>query len=199
MKQVLKVFGLIWTLTLIGHGAAQAHKVSVFAWVEGNRIYTESKFSGGKRVKNGTVTVLDSAGNPLLEGKTDDNGEFSFEKPGTDGLTVIINAGMGHRNQWVLSAADLGIAAAGPAVSAPAVETRSGSASPVAAGGVSAAEVEAIVARQLKENLGPLTRMVAESREKGPSVADIFGGIGYILGLVGLGAYVRYRRENRSS
>jgi nickel transport protein len=64
---------------------------------------------------------------------------------------------------------------------------------------VSAAEVEAIVARQLKENLGPLTRMVAESREKGPSVADIFGGIGYILGLVGLGAYVRYRRENRSS
>lgn len=27
---------------------AYAHRVTVFAWVEGNRIHTESKFSGGK-------------------------------------------------------------------------------------------------------------------------------------------------------
>jgi nickel transport protein len=202
MKQLLKVFGLICALMIVGYGTAQAHKVTIFAWVEGDRIYTESKFSGGKRVKNGTVTVLDNAGSQLLEGKTDDNGEFSFKTPEANGLTIIINAGMGHRNQWTLSAAELGAAEGDPAVTAvaaPAVDGQPEPVSPTVATGLSAAEVEAIVARQLEEKLRPLTHMVAESREKGPSVADIFGGIGYILGLVGLGAYVRYRRENRSS
>jgi len=202
MKQLLKVFGLIGALMIMGHGAAQAHKVTIFAWVEGDRVYTESKFSGGKRVKDGTVMVLDSAGNQLLEGKTDDNGEFSFKTPKADRLTVVLIAGMGHRNQWTLSAAELGNAGTAPAattVAAPADKGQAEPAPPTVSGGLSAAEVEAIVARQLEEKLRPLTRMVAESREKGPSVADIFGGIGYILGLVGLGAYVRYRRENRSS
>ena len=41
--------------------------------------------------------------------------------------------------------------------------------------------------------------MLAASQEKGPSMSEIIGGIGYILGLVGLGAYVRYRKERRPS
>ena len=64
---------------------------------------------------------------------------------------------------------------------------------------LTAREVEAIISRQLEEKIQPLTRMMAAAQDRGPTVADIFGGIGYILGLVGLGAYVRYRRENRSS
>ena len=32
-------------------GPAAAHKVIVFAWVNGNTIHTESKFSGGRKVK----------------------------------------------------------------------------------------------------------------------------------------------------
>jgi nickel transport protein len=201
MKKFLNVFGLICALIFMGHGMAQAHKVTIFAWVDGDRVFTESKFSGGKKVKGGTVTVLDSAGNQLLEGKTDDNGEFSFKTPDADGLTIILTAGMGHRNQWTLSAAELGTAggdSTAPPVAAAAAEEQPEPVSPTVAIGLSAAEVEAIVARQLEEKLRPLTHMVAESREKGPSVADIFSGIGYILGLVGLGAYVRYRRENRS-
>ena len=64
---------------------------------------------------------------------------------------------------------------------------------------LTAREMEAIIARQLEQKIQPLTRMMVAAQDKGPTVADIFGGIGYILGLVGLGAYVRYRRENRSS
>ncbi|WP_319522855.1 hypothetical protein [uncultured Desulfosarcina sp.] len=202
MKQFLKAFGLICVLIVMGHGMAQAHKVTIFAWVDGDRVFTESKFSGGKRVQGGTVTVLDSAGNQLLEGKTDDNGEFSFKTPAADGLTIIINAGMGHRSEWTLSAEDLGTAggdSAEPAVAASAAEEQPVPVSAAVANGLSAADVEAIVARQLEEKLRPLTHMVAESREKGPSATDILGGIGYILGLVGLGTYMRYRRENRPS
>jgi nickel transport protein len=65
--------------------------------------------------------------------------------------------------------------------------------------GLSALEVEEIVARQLDEKLRPLNRMMAEFRDRGPTVSDIIGGFGYILGLVGLGAYIRFRKERGKS
>jgi nickel transport protein len=69
----------------------------------------------------------------------------------------------------------------------------------VAVPGLTAREIEAIVSRQLEQKIKPLMRMVAASQEKGPTLRDIFGGIGYIIGLVGLGAYVRYRKDSRRS
>ncbi len=198
----LKIIGLVAILTFMAHAAAQAHKVTIFAWAEGDRIHTQSKFSGGKRVKRGTVTVLDSSGNQLLQGRTDDKGEFSFPTPDADGVIVVLDAGMGHGNSWKLSAAELGMPQddSSEAAAAPTVRETHGVAGSRTDGvGLSAQQIEAIVARQLEEKLRPLTRMVAASRDKGPTAADIFGGLGYIIGLVGLGAYVRYRKENRDS
>ena len=37
--------------------------------------------------------------------------------------------------------------------------------------------------------------MLAEMRQKGPTARDIFAGIGYILGLVGIAAYVHSRQK----
>ncbi len=76
--------------------AAHAHKVTVFAWAEGDRVFTESKFSGGKMVKAGKVEVFDSSGNLLLEGRTDDNGAFASGAVITD-LKLLFTAGMGTR------------------------------------------------------------------------------------------------------
>ena len=202
MKHLFEGILLICALLLLGNTSAQAHKVTIFAWAEGDRVYTESKFSGGKRVNGGTVSVLDLEGNQLLEGQTDANGEFSFQTPAADGLILILNAGMGHRNSWTLSAADLGVPGVDSVATAAASLDAEGAPGPerqAGPGGLSAADVEAIVARQLEAKLRPLTRMMAASQEKGPTASDIFGGLGYILGLVGLGAYVRYRKENRSS
>jgi nickel transport protein len=200
MKHLLKGLVLAGVSILLGHGAAQAHKVTIFAWAEGDRVFTESKFSGGKRVKGGTVTVFDPAGNQLLEGRTDDRGEYSFKIPTADGLTVVLNAGMGHGNSWTLSAAELGGAGGEPDRPMPERFPAEPTAAQQAdAGGLSAAEVEAIVARQLDRKLQPLTRMLAAAQEKGPTIGDVVGGLGYIIGLVGLGAYVRYRKESRES
>ena len=88
--------------------AAHAHKVTVFAWAEGDRIFTESKFSGGKMVKAGKVEVFDSDGTLLLEGRTDDNGAFAFKAPAITDLKIVLTAGMGHQNSWLISAAELG-------------------------------------------------------------------------------------------
>jgi nickel transport protein len=188
---------LCWSLLT---PSAWAHKVNVFAWVEGDTVYTESKFSGGKMVKDGKISVLDADGTLLLEGATDDSGAFSFKVPKVADLTIVMEAGTGHRNSWKIFAAELeggdaGAVGDAEAMSGEKVAKSAGEEIPSIASDLSAREVEEIVARQLEEKLRPLNRMMAESRDRGPTLSDIVGGVGYILGLVGLGAYVRFRKE----
>lgn len=200
MTSFMKKIVLILVFSLVAIGAADAHKVTIFAWAEGDTVYTESKFSGGKKVRDGKVEVFDAGGALLLEGRTDDNGGFSFMIPQTTDLNVVLTAGMGHQNSWRLSAAELG---AEVAESAPpdVVESASriGTGTPEAHSGLSAGEVEAIVARQLEQKLRPLTRILVATQDRGPTLSDILGGIGYILGLVGLGAYLRCRKDSQGS
>ncbi len=56
-------------------------------------------------------------------------------------------------------------------------------------------ELEAIIESILDKKLKPITRMLADIRQTGPSVEDIFAGIGYIFGLVGIAAYVHSRKK----
>lgn len=172
-----------------------AHKVTIFAWAEGDTVYTESKFSGGKRVKGGLVEVFAPDGTRLLDGQTDDDGAFSFKAPQISDLKIVLTAGMGHQNAWTITAAELGSGDAVRSDPQPAAEIQAPDPVLVPQSGLTAADVEAIVARQLDMKISPLTRMVADLQQQGPTISDIFGGIGYILGLVGLGAYLRYRRE----
>jgi hypothetical protein len=91
---------------------AYAHRVNVFAWVEGDTIYVESKFSGGKKVKTGKIIVTDSQGTELVKGTTNDQGEFSFKIPKKTDLKIVLLAGAGHRAQWTIPATEIEIPAA---------------------------------------------------------------------------------------
>lgn len=96
---------LIYCLcSLIISSSAFAHKVNIFAYVEGDRVYTESYFPDGKKVKGGIIEVYDSQGKKLLEGTTDAQGQFNFKPTNKEDLKIVINASMGHRNSYVLSA-----------------------------------------------------------------------------------------------
>lgn len=57
------------------------------------------------------ITVFDAAtGAKLLEGRTDEQGNFRFDAPPQGrqhGLRIRVNAGEGHQNEWVLDAAEL--------------------------------------------------------------------------------------------
>jgi nickel transport protein len=81
---------------------AWAHKVNLFAYVEGGTVYTESYFADGKKVEGCTIEVLNSGGTRIVEGKTDAQGHFSFPLGKKETLTIVINAGMGHKNSFVL-------------------------------------------------------------------------------------------------
>jgi nickel transport protein len=87
--------------------AAMAHKVSLFAYVEEGKVYTESYFSDGTPVKGGKVLVYDSQDKLLLEGKTDKAGLYNFDIPKVDDLTIVIEATMGHKNSFKLKKAEV--------------------------------------------------------------------------------------------
>jgi hypothetical protein len=143
-------FYLLWLVCFLGFRIvpADAHRVNLFAWVEGDTVYVESKFSGGKKVNAGRITVMDAEGVELLTGTTDAQGEFSFKIPEKTDLKIVLSAGEGHRAEWTVSAAEMTMPA--------------GSKKPVL--------------------------------EKSPGIRQILIGLGCILGLTAILAYIRKRK-----
>ena len=105
--RITNIIFIITGVLLLGSGSALAHKVNLFAYTEGGKIYTESYFPDGKPVEGGKVLVYDSKDNLLLEGVTDKGGLFSFDIPKVDDLTIVIDASMGHKNSFKLKKAEV--------------------------------------------------------------------------------------------
>ncbi len=191
-------------------GPAFAHKVTIFAWVEGDMVYTESKFSGGKRAKNALVEVYDGKGNKLLKGKTDENGAFSFKAPQKTEMKIVLPAGMGHRGEWTISADEFqGNDSPGlktddtvreQSLKMPekpdekeTVNTETRISEPCLTHHDIEHAVEQALDRKLKPVITQLNRSLNPDEE--PSFSEIIGGIGYIIGLIGIGTYFNYRRK----
>jgi nickel transport protein len=166
---------------------AFAHKVIIFAWVEGDTVFTESKFSGGKRAINAQVQVFDREGKQLLEGKTDNNGEFSFKVPKLTDLRIVLTAGTGHKGKWTIPESEL------QEVVALLEKKKAEEPSQPIAVGLTKEEIKDLIDDSLDRKLRPIVRMMTESQSKGPSVNEIVGGIGYIVGLMGVALYFKNR------
>ncbi len=189
-----------WTvilLVIVGiPDMALAHRVTVFAWVDGNTVVTQSRFSGGKAVQNGDITVYDDQGRQLLTGKTDAAGEFSFKLPAQTGVRIVLNAGMGHGNEWILSADEFQPAGEKRAhIQPPESVVKPSSPVSTTLNGLTREDIKAIIDTSIDKKLKPMIKMIAEIRNTSPSFTDILGGIGYIIGLVGLAAYVQSRKR----
>ncbi|MBW1646922.1 MAG: carboxypeptidase regulatory-like domain-containing protein [Deltaproteobacteria bacterium] len=105
--RITNIILIVTVVLLLGSGTALAHKVNLFAYAEGGKIYTESYFPDGKPVESGKVLVYDSQNKLLLEGVTDKEGLFSFDIPKIDDLNIVIDATMGHRNRFKLKKSDV--------------------------------------------------------------------------------------------
>ncbi|MBW2334841.1 MAG: hypothetical protein JRF06_07055 [Deltaproteobacteria bacterium] len=168
-----------------------AHKVIIFAWVEGDTVFTESKFSGGREATGAQVFVFDKEGKQLLEGKTNNKGEFSFKIPKLTDLRIVLNAGMGHKAEWRIPESE--IREAGDILE----EKRAGGFSQPIDVGLSKEEIKELIEESLDRKLRPILRMMTESQSKGPSVTEIVCGIGYIFGLMGVAIYFKNRGKKR--
>ncbi len=170
---------------------ALAHKAVIFAWAEGDTIFTESKLAGGKRAIDAQVLVFDREGKQLLEGRTNNKGEFSFKIPKLTDLRIVLNAGMGHKGEWTIPESEI------QEVAALLEKKKTDEPSQPIEVGLTKEEIKDLIEDSLDRKLRPIVRMMTESQSKGPSVPEIVGGIGYIVGLMGVALYFRNRGRKR--
>ncbi|HIW00532.1 MAG TPA: hypothetical protein H9894_05010 [Candidatus Desulfovibrio intestinipullorum] len=243
----------VLALCLMLAGPAQAHRVNIFAFVDGTVLQTECSFSSGTKVQSAPVDVLDAqSGNLLQQGTTDTQGRVRFAitpamKAAPKGLILRVRAGEGHQGEWTVEADELTAVtvrqeqarqaqtqqeqaqkdrapqvaaraqtapaqqAAGPADSAEQIVLTRAELQALVREAVQTA-VEDALARSLADSqaalattldtaldtaldqkLAPVRRMLSEQTQKGPGLQEIIGGLGWILGLVGLAAWLRRR------
>jgi len=172
-----------------------AHKVNVFAYMEGDKIYSESYFNDGKKCVDSKIEVFDNQGNKLLEGLTNAEGAFSFEVPQEDGdLKIVLIASMGHRAEYTISADELGDTVGS-------VKEKLEEPVSVVSPEVSSfdlKEIQSLIEDVLDEKLGPIIREMREiKKSQGDRISptEIIGGIGYIIGIFGIIAYFLSRKR----
>jgi len=183
-------------------GEAWAHRLSVFAYVEGDAVRVESKFGSGRACQECDAQVVDSgSGAALASGKTDAEGRFGYapaSKPTAD-VKIVIAAPGGHQGEWTLSVAELAQLGARSEGAASVSKTVPAAASQAPAHSrlmeVDEQRLRALVAEELEKKIAPLRAMLVNGKLGGPSVSEIAGGIGYIIGLAGLAVLLKGRRR----
>ncbi len=178
-------------LLLMPASVAFAHKVNIFAYVEGDTIYTESYFPDGKKIKDGIVEVYDSRGIKLLEGKSDEKGEFNFKPPKKDDLEIVLIASLGHKNSYTLSADEL----TGIIVTEKPQEPESIESEVKEVMQVDLEQIKRIIDSSLDEKLKPIMKQLTKAQQKEVSFIEVVGGIGYIFGIMGIILYFASKKK----
>jgi nickel transport protein len=193
---------------------ANAHKVSIYAYAEDGMVHSESYFVDGTKAKNSIVEVFDEKnGTKLLEGKTDEEGKFSFKIPKATSLKLVLHASMGHQADFTLGEDEVreamgvkqppkstSVKIPSKSESSAATKTQKKETAGVSVSelkGISKSDIETIVENVLDRKLKPMERMLVMLQESSgkPRITEIIGGIGYIIGILGIIAYFKARRR----
>jgi len=174
-KRVLSLPVIITIILFLASTPAHAHKVNIFAYSEGDTIFTESYFPDGRKVQGGKIEVYDSNDTKLLEGKTDDKGVFNFKTPKKDDLKIVLIATMGHKNSFLIGADEIEAVAGGGATTAPGASTSK----------QETTESESRNAVAAQKNSSRKKHRHIEPPKESNAVA-ILAGLGFIFGLTSL-------------
>ncbi|WP_116599602.1 cobalt ABC transporter permease [Primorskyibacter marinus] len=174
---------------------ALAHKVIAGVFPAGEAIEGEIGFSNGDMATNAEVVVTGPDGVELGRAITDGDGFFTFVPSQPVAHVFSVNLGAGHVAEVTMPADQvaeiLGEAAPEGAKSAT-------TEIPQATGGVTVATLTGTerqaIAEAVRDEIRPLRREIAAYKEHN-GFQTILGGIGYIVGLFGLGFYLAARRK----
>lgn len=176
--------------------AAQAHRMQVFASVDGEVVRGEAYYAPGGPLPGARVLVYDPAGNVLFTLTTDNAGAFSFTPTVRTHHRIICETEDGHRETFTVFADELPATLPAPdntGADPPAAAPEA----PVAALPVVEADhvpLAELVARAVAREARPLREALAryESRTR---LRDILGGIGYVFGVAGVVVLLKTRRR----
>lgn len=195
---------------------AQGHRMRVFAYESQGMIVAETAFGSGRPAKNVAIQVEDPAGAILFTGTTDEEGIIQFPTPPAaveqkKNLLIIADAGGGHRGTWLLTAAEFtgtaprsaeqtsGTPSSPTTADTGAVPPPARDHVPVSTVIIDQSVLEETVAAAVNREVAPLKRMLAKSLDTAPTLKDILGGLGYIIGLAGIAAYFQAKRKGDTS
>ena len=196
---------IIIPILIVFCSQAHAHRVNLFAWYDGKMILAEGYFSGGNKAMNSTILVLDSGGKEVFHGMTDKKGEFSFKPPRNGEYHLVLEAGMGHRAEALVSVQGMESGTAAPEAGQTGPQTAE---SPELKGAgqvaknahkgavtLTSAEFEQILDRKLN----PVKEQLLRLAEQGDRVGfrDVVAGLGYIAGLMGLAMYLTQKKQKK--
>jgi len=185
---------------------SRAHRILVFAAAEDRTISGYVYLSGGNRLHNVTVTVTTPEGRKLGQVTSDENGEFVFQATARCNHVFRARTADGHAAEWTIPGADLPDDLPDAAAAA---DTR---VQPMTTDTVAAVNplplhanteqhgnndhLERMVSLAVARQIRPLREQLARYEQK-TRFHDVLGGIGYILGVTGIGFYVLGRKQQR--
>lgn len=204
-KEYLILVMCIFFISFLAPHTVFAHKLYVFAYEENGEIVCEATFSGGKAVQNSNVTITTPDKEIVARGTTDSKGIYRVpipdlaKKEHTD-LTITVSPGDGHQGSWLLEATEYL-----PSLKQEKREERSENQPPASAfssskeplhvsttqAQCSIDDIRSVVA----EELAPIKRTLAKDQLHTVTLQDILGGLGYILGLAGIAAYMNSKKK----
>ena len=179
---------------------AFAHKLKAFGFAEGAAIHGSVYFSGNVAAQGVRIQVFDPDGALLAETTSDDDGRFTITARRRVDHRIVADSGDGHRAEYIVPAHELPPALPGPATSATSGAAQATEpADPPA--GVSAgvgppAELEGMIERTVARQVGPLREQL-DAFEHRVRWHDVLGGLGYILGITGIGCWLIARRNRQ--
>ena len=173
------VFCVLVLFVLLSSRSVMAHRVVAAVYAIDGVIEGEIGFSNGKMARDALVEIFAESGEKLGELYTDSNGFFTYRPPSVQALSFRADLSAGHIARVDLAAEDLsaGLFAAEGADANAGQNRRSEGAS-----------------SGLRRDIVNLRKDIAAFRAE-RRFQDILGGIGFILGLFGIAAFVMGRKK----
>ena len=171
---------------------ASAHRINIFAYIEGKKVFTESYCSDGKPVTSGIIKVYNPLSELILSGETDEQGKYSFIIPQRTDLKIVLDAGMGHRAETVVSEENM------PEFAEPSDKKVKKQAKSVTMQekkeSLDREAIREIVDQVIEKRIENLIIRLKQ-QQKPIEFSDILGGLGYIFGLAGIILYFKNKRK----
>ena len=105
----MRLFAVLLAIVLSA-STAFAHQLNVFAFVEGDTVVVESKFSSGRIPVSGDVQVSDAASEVIMTLQLQEDGTVRFPLDmdvAAGGLMIEVSTGEGHSDYWILTPDDI--------------------------------------------------------------------------------------------